>query len=65
MEESIKTTIKDMIAEKQMSIFNLARASGINVLKLVFILYIPRYRIKLSHAIRICKALKISISDLV
>ena len=59
-----RITIKKYILEKGFNIKTLSEGSHINILKLIYLLYFPFARIKLTYALRISKALGININQL-
>ena len=62
---SIKANIKKQMLNQNISISNLSQKTNINKYILIFLLYFPPSRLKLSHAIKICKVLKVKVSDIV
>lgn len=59
-----KMIAKKHILEKCSNIRMLSKNSNINFFMLIYILYFPFSRIKLTHACRISKALGVSVSQL-
>jgi DNA-binding Xre family transcriptional regulator len=59
-----KTNIKNYMHSKNITVSILSHKTHINIYFLIFLLYFPFAKIKLTHAIKICKTLKISLSDI-
>lgn len=63
-QKSIKDNIKKQISNRNISIRELSKKTHLSVCRLILLLYCPFLKIKLSHSIKICKALKIKVSDI-
>lgn len=64
-QETIKNNIKIKMNDKHIGIVLLSKITRINIFILVFLLYTPFKKVKLSEGIKICKALKIEVSAVV
>ena len=62
--KTIKANIKKQMCNRNINISALSKKTHINICILIFLLYFPFAKIKLTHAIKICKTLKISLSDI-
>lgn len=60
----IKNNIKNKMHTENISLFELSEKTNINICKLIFLLNFSFSKIKLSHAIKICEALEIQVSDI-
>lgn len=60
----IKTNIINQMNIKHVSIIDLHKKTNINVCILIMLLHCPFLKIRLSHAIKICKALELNISSI-
>lgn len=63
--KKIKTNAKNQMVNKNINIIVLSKKAHINICILTFLLYFPFSKIKLTQSIRICKALKLKVSDIV
>lgn len=62
--KTIKNNIKNKMCIENISLSELSRRTNISVLKLIFLLNFNFSKVRLSYAIKICKALKIEVSDM-
>ena len=65
IEKLIKSNIKKYIDIRGVSLFDLSKETKINIMILIYIIYVPYSKIKLSKAIMVCKALGIQLSDII
>ena len=61
----IKGNIKKQMFSEDIGVFVLSKKININIFILFFLLYTPFLKLKLNRTLKICKALKIGISDIV
>lgn len=63
-QKSIKNNIKNYMKCDSINLLTLSRKASINYCILVFLLYFPFFKVRLTKAIKICKALEIKLSDI-
>ncbi|OOM74457.1 hypothetical protein CLPUN_39100 [Clostridium puniceum] len=64
-QRTIKNNIKRYINGNNLNIIILSKSTDINILKLIFMIYFPFSKIKLSKAIIICNVLNLKPSDVI
>ncbi|MFL0251422.1 helix-turn-helix domain-containing protein [Clostridium neuense] len=62
--KTIKNNIKNKMHIENISLEELSKKTNISILKLIFLLDFNFSKVKLSYAIKICKALKMKVSDI-
>ncbi|WP_315070913.1 hypothetical protein [uncultured Clostridium sp.] len=60
----IKRNIRKYMNNEEINIFSLSKETQINLCKLIFLIYYPFSRIKLSNSFEICKALNLQLPKL-
>lgn len=63
-QKRIKANIKNQMYNKNINILGLSKKSHINIYILTLLLYFPLSKVKLTKAIKICKALELKLSDI-
>ena len=61
--KTIKANIKKQMCNRNINISALSKKTHINICILIFLLYFPFAKLRLTQTIKICKALKLKISD--
>lgn len=59
-----KILITSYMSEKGFNVKTLSKCSNINIFKLIYLLYFPFAKIKLTSALRISKAMGVSVDQL-
>lgn len=63
-QKRIRRNLKRQMKDKNINLKDISVKTNINIVKLIYLLYCPFSRFKLSSSIKICKALKINTSDI-
>ncbi|WP_238899394.1 hypothetical protein [Clostridium sp. YIM B02500] len=61
---NIKKNIKRYMYDRKEKMVSLSKKANINILKLIYLLYCPFSKVKLSTSIKLCKALNIELSKI-
>lgn len=61
--KTVKTNLRRFAKVKGVKLIVLSSISGLGLINLLHVLYFPFSSVKLFQAVRICKALKISLSQ--
>lgn len=61
---NIKKNIKRYMYDRKERMVSLSNKANISILKLIYLLYCPFSKLKLSASIKLCKALNIELSEI-
>lgn len=64
-QKTVKANIKKQMFKKDIGVLLLSQKINMNICMLFFLIYTPLLKLRLSQTLKICKALKIGISDIV